>query len=348
MNQEVSQGVSVLSRINVLDIEFPQIEGVPRMFIIKRYSQKGDGETSYRYLFYPARITDDVAESLREILSSYVASLLDVESESIPIYHPDLEEFPCYVELTVNTFPYWSYFIKALKLNYETGSSPKNIESSLWGYLFYFRTPTYAIGYAKRLSKSKVLRKRLLKGGLVDRNIVFNSVENVKGIEIDNSADFVFVVKFNPHDNPIESWGIIWNKSNFESLLDVYEHQRQKAMEILNQCHTLPRLLPEDSFNTFKEVIKGNRQLHKMLLNPITKLYMNEVTIDDFKEVKEKFGNEVSFDVDERSGKIILPFPDSSREYLKAVREVLGVIGARFTKTLNNRHISRGKPEELR
>lgn len=348
MNPEVSQGISVPSRINVLDIEFPQIEGVPGMFIIKRYSQKEDGETSYRYLFYPARITDDVAESLGGILSSYVSSLEDMESESIPIYHPDLEEFPCYVDLTVNTFPYWSYFTKALKLNYEAERAPKNIESSLWGYLFYFRTPTYAIGYAKRLSKSKVLRKRLLKGGLVDRNIVFNSVEDVEGIEIDNSADFVFVVKFDPNDNPIESWGIIWNKPNFESLLDVYEHQRQKAMEILNQCRTLPRLLPEDSFNTFKEVIKGNRQLHKMLLNPITKLYMNEVTIDDFKEVKEKFGNEVSFDVDERSGKIILPFPDSSREYLKAVREVLGVIGARFTKTLNDRHISKGKPEELR
>lgn len=359
-----------LTRIDIPEImsRFPTIEDeeilVPGMFIIKRYPKQDGENRQYKYLFYRAEITDAVAESLKEILSAYINSLSRLETESIPVYHPDLEEIPCYVRLSSTEFPYWSYFIEALRLDYEMEKPPKNIESNLWGYLFYLRTPEYAIGYAKRLSKSKVVKKRFLKGGLVHSGTVlnsieeteddglilaFNAIETVEGIEFDNSADFVFVVKFDEGDpNRAESsWGIVWNKGGFESLLDVYEHQKQKALEVLEQCNTLQSVLTDEDLQNFKQAVESNRQLHKMLLHPVTKQYMNEATIEDFKWVKEKFGDEVSFDIDEASGMVILP-PIDSKEYTKAIREVLGVIGARFTKTLNDKHISKGKPEELR
>lgn len=342
------------TRIKVSELEFHPLDGVPvitpRMFIIKRYRTQKEESTPYKYLFYPATITDEVAENFKEILSIYIDSIPKLETGSIPVYHPDLEEFPCYVELTSDGFPYWSHFVNVLKLDYET-RAPKNIESNLWGYLFYLRAPYYAIGYAKRLSKTKIVKKkRFLKGGLVDRNIVFNAVEEIDGIEFDDSVDFLFVVEFNKgNPNQVESsWGIIWNKNGFESMLDVYEHQKQKALEVLNRCRTLPSILSDDDIERFKEVVESNRQLHRMLLNPVTEKYMNEVTLKDFKQVKEKFGDEVSFDVDEEQSKVVLPSPDSNREYLKAIREVLSVFGARFTKTLNDDHILRGKPEELR
>ncbi|AIU69257.1 hypothetical protein TEU_02260 [Thermococcus eurythermalis] len=346
-----------LTRIKVSDLEFPPLDKVqdevpvitPRMFIIKRYRTPKEESTPYKYLFYPATITDEVVGSFKEILSTYIDYISELETESIPMYHPDLEEFPCYVELTSDGFPYWSYFVNVLRLDYEA-KAPKNIESNLWGYLFYLRAPYYAIGYAKRLSKSKIVKKkRFLKGGLVDRNIVFNSVEEIDGIEFDESVDFLFVVKFSKNDpNQVKSsWGIIWNKNGFESLLNVYEYQKQKALEVLEQCNTLQSVLTDEDLQNFKQTVESNRQLHKMLLHPVTKQYMNEATIEDFKWVKEKFGDEVSFDIDEDSNRVILP-PTDSEEYKKAVREVLGVIGARFTKTLNDQHISKGKPEELR
>jgi len=358
------------TRINISEItsRFSTIEEeeilVPGMFIIKRYRKQDGGDRQYKYLFYRAEIADKVAESLKEILFTYINSLSRLGTESIPVYHPDLEEIPCYVEFSSTDFPYWSYFVDALRIDYEEERVPKNIESNLWGYLFYLRTPQHAIGYAKRLSKSKVVKKSFLKGGLVHRGTVlnsveetkedkpilaFNAIETVEGIEFDNSADFVFVVNFDGEDrNKAESsWGVIWNKSGFESLLDVYEHQKQKALEILEQCNTLQSVLTDEDFQNFKQIIESNRQLHKMLLHPVTRQYMNEATIEDFKWVKEKFGDEVSFDIDEDSNRVILP-PTDSEEYKKAVREVLGVIGARFTKTLNDQHISKGKPEELR
>lgn len=356
------------TRVNISEItsKFPTIEEeeilVPGMFIIKRYRKQDGEDGQYKYLFYRAEITDEVAESLKEILSTYINSLSRLGTESIPVYHPDLEEIPCYVELSSTDFPYWPYFVEALRTDYEEERAPKNIESNLWGYLFYLRTPQYAIGYAKRLSKSKVVRKRFLKGGLVHRGavlnsveetgedrliLVFNSVEEVEGIEFDNSADFVFVVEFGDGDpnNAESSWGIIWNKSGFESLLDVYEHQKKKAMKILEQCRTLPQLLSKEDLANLVSTVEKNRQLHKMLLNPVTAEYMNEVTINDFKEVRNKF--DVSFDIDENNQKIILPAPNSDN-YTKAVREVLSIIGARFGKTINNKHIFKGKPEEIR
>ncbi len=359
-----------LTRINISEItsRFPEIEEgkvlVPGMFIIKRYPKQEGENKQYKYLFYRAEITNEVPESLEEILFTYINSLSKLGTESIPRYHPDLEETPCYVELSPSDFPYWSYFVEALRTDYEEKRVPKNIESNLWGYLFYLRTPEYAIGYAKRLSKSKVVKKRFLKGGLVHRGTVlnsieeteddglilaFNAIETAEGIEFDNSADFVFVVKFNDRNpNKAESaWGIIWNKGGFESLLDIYEHQKQKALEVLKQCNTLQSVLADEDLQNFKQAVESNRQLHKMLLHPVTRQYMNEATIEDFKWVKEKFGEEVSFDIDEATNMIILP-PTNSKEYTKAVREVLGVIGARFTKTLNDQHISKGKPEELR
>ncbi|ASJ08059.1 hypothetical protein A3L11_01985 [Thermococcus siculi] len=334
------------------------------MFIIKRYPKQDGENRQYKYLFYYAGITDEVADSLKEILSTYIGSLSKLETESIPRYHPDLEETPCYVELSPIDFPYWSYFTEALRLDYEVERTPKNIESNLWGYLFFLRGSQYAIGYAKRLSKSKVVKKRFLKGGLVHRGTVlnsieetgddglilaFNAIETVEGIEFDNSADFVFIVRFDERDpNRAESsWGVIWNKGGFESLLDVYEHQKQKALEVLEQCNMLQSVLADEDLQNFKQVVESNRQLYKMLLHPVTRQYMNEATIEDFKWVKEKFGEEVSFDIDETANRVILP-PTNSKEYKKAVREILGVIGARFTKTLNNKHISKGKPEELR
>ncbi|WP_157722408.1 hypothetical protein [Thermococcus gorgonarius] len=357
-------------RIDVSEImsKFPTIKDeeilVPGMFIIKRYPKQDGENRQYKYLFYHAEITDVVAEILQEILFAYITSLSRLETESIPVYHPDLEETPCYVELSSKDFPYWIYFVEALRTDYEEERVPKNIESNLWGYLFFLRGSQYAIGYAKRLSKSKVVKKRFLRGGLAHRGdvlnsveetekdkliLAFNAIETVEGIEFDNSADFVFVVNFDDVDpNKAESsWGVIWNKSGFESLLDVYEHQKRKALEILEQCNTLQSVLTDEDFQNFKQIIESNRQLHKMLLHPVTRQYMNETTIEDFKWVKEKFGDEVSFDIDEDSNRVMLP-PTDSEEYKKAVREVLGVIGARFTKTLNDQHISKGKPEELR
>ncbi|AEH24468.1 hypothetical protein [Pyrococcus yayanosii] len=339
-----------------VNVQFPEIEGTPQMLIIKRYplrKQSEDSESTnkrYRYLFYPAEITDDVAENLKEILSNYISMTLNTQGENnLPSYHPDIDELPCYVELTSENFPYWQDFVEVLKLDSDSRQerAPKTLETNLWGYLFYLRSENYAIGYAKKLSKSKVLKKKkLLKGGLVHRGILFNSVEEIEGIELDISTDFIFVVKFDQEDNPTQSWGIIWNKSNFEALLDVYEYQKEKAMGILGQCRTLPQLLSEEDLANLKATVEGNRQLHKMLLNPVTAKYMNEVTINDFKEVKKKF-RDVSFDIDENNQKVLLPSPNSE-EYIKAVREVLSIIGARFGKTMNNQHIFKGKPEEIR
>lgn len=337
---------------------------IPGMFIIKRYRKQGTENQQYKYVFYPAQISDEVVDRLKESLSDHVNYLSKLKMESIPVYHPDLEETPSYVELSPVKFPYWSNFIEAIRLDYEEDKVPKNIKSNLWGYLFYLRNPYHAIGYAKRLSKTTVVKKRFLKGGLVHRGkvfnsaeeikedkliLAFNSIEDVEGIELDDSMDLMFVVKFNDEDPDIidSSWGIIWSKGGFESLLDVYEYQKQNAMQILKQCNTLPSVLTDEDLQNFKQAVESNRQLHKMLLNPVTKQYMNEATIDDFKWVKEKLGNEVSFDIDKNTDKVILP-PVDSKEYTKAVREVLGVIGARFTKTLNDKHISKGKPEELR
>jgi|GEM_PF-4250664 len=331
---------------------FPEINGDPHVIIIKRYpvsSRDGSGETQkkYQYSFYLAQLGSSVTISFQGILSTYVNSVQNGEN-SLPQYHPDLEEYPCYVDLNPRNFPYWEDFQDSI-FNPDSRSrkKPKKLESNLWGYMFYLYNDNYVIGYAKRLSPSKILKTSVIRARIHD-DIILDSVQEVKGIEFDESADFVFVIELDSNGNPSKSWGVIWNKNGFESMLDVYEHQKQKALEVLNRCRTLPSILSDDDLERFKEVVESNRQLHKMLLNPVTEKYMNEVTLKDFKQVKEKFGDEVSFDIDEEQGKVVLPSSDSNRDYLKAIREVLGVLGARFTKTLNDDHILRGKPEELR
>lgn len=334
-----------------VSVTLPKIEGDPHVIIIKRYPGSSQGESDknqkkYRYSFYLAQLGEDVTNAFEKVLSNYVDSAQKGEN-SIPIYHPDIEEYPCYVNLNPTEFQYWKDFQDSI-LNSESRSrkKPKKLESNLWGYMFYLHGGRYVIGYAKRLSPSKILKTSVIRAKL-HNDIVLDSVQEVEGIEFDRSADFIFVIELDSEGNPSKSWGIIWNKGGFESLLDVYEHQKQKAMNILGQCQTLPQLLSQENLAKLKSTVEGNRQLHKMLLNPVTAKYMNEVTINDFKEVKEKF-RDVSFDLDEEQGKVILPSPDSKKEYLKAIREVLSVLGARFTKTLNDDHILRGKPEELR
>lgn len=333
-----------------VDIRFPEIEGDPHMLIIKRSQlpkKERANDRKYRYSFYQAYMRNDIISAFRDILHNHILSLQNSQENELPKYHPDIEELPCYVELNPIEFPYWDDFIDAIKIGSESRSrrAPRKLKSNLWGYVFYLYNDQYAIGYVRKLSPSKVLNKTIITT-LIHDGLVFDSIKEVKGIEFDGSIDFVFVV-FNDEDPDIIDWGIIWNKNNFESLLDVYEYQKQKAMEVLRQCNTLPSVLMDEDLQNFKQAVESNRQLHKMLLNPVTKQYMNEVTIDDFKQVKGKFGNEVSFDIDANTGRVILP-PVDSEGYIKAIREVLGVIGARFTKTINDRHISKGKPEELR
>jgi hypothetical protein len=108
----------------------------------------------------------------------------------------------------------------------------------------------------------------------------------------------------------------------------------------------LAQVLTEQDLEEIKKHVERNRQLHKMLLNPVVEKHMNEVDINDLKFVKEKFEDGVSFDIDDNGEKLI--FPREDMEKLRAIREIIGVIGCRFGRTVNNKHVFKGKPEEIR
>jgi len=335
-------------------VEFPELNGDGQLIIVKRFPN-GQESKKYRYSFYHTESTDHIISELKELLSQKMDL---VHGNTIPFYHPDLEESPVYVELTEDNFPYWGNFIGAI-VSSENRSRriPKNLESSLKGYLFYLYSQEYIIGYARRLYPSKVIKKRVLKinrregvkvhpEALIEKEILLNSIEEVEGIEIDNFVDFIFVITLDECGNAHDSWAIVFNKCNFESILDVYEHQKTKALSIFSKCTMLAQVLTEQDLEEIRKHVERNRQLHKMLLNPVVEKHMNEVDINDLKFVKEKFEDGVSFDIDDNGEKLI--FPREDMEKLRAIREIIGVIGCRFGRTVNNKHVFKGKPEEIR
>jgi len=306
-------------------IKFPDIKKNAELCFVRKYIQKG----ITRYNFYRANINTKVSQVLKEWLIKKTSELSDkkLEEYTVDNFH-DTE----YINLKdINT---WNEFEqKAFTLEHQKDEILEKIKNHLIAFVVYVKQENLIIGYVRKITPTSLLNKRgqyfIFLG-----DSSFNEIKEQKGIEIDEFADLVFKISEN------KSEGAILQKYNFNSIFSIFEQQKTDAVKMLEKSDLITKHPQKDEI---ENIVKSDRQIQRMLLNPLFKEHVNEVGFDTLKKLKEELGDKISFELDENNKLPIFP-PDKMKE---AIKDFIKTISYRYQRDLEGKHVLESKPIKM-
>jgi len=308
-------------------IKFQEIEDKEKvqLVFVRKYRQN----RVTRYIFYRANINKKVSEELKKWLKDHIEK---VDDKDLKEYSPDNYKDLEYVDLS--SIDKWKFFKdQAFTIKSQEQTDLSKIKSNLVAFIIYLQKGKQIIGSIRKITPSNVLNKTGL-FTLFLENSAFNEIKEDKGIRIDKYSDFVFKITTD------KSEGIIVTKYNFNSIFDVYEQQKKESVKLLKDC-TVISSHPES--NQIKEIVKNDRTIQRMLINPIVKDHMNEINFDIIKNLKNEIQTTLAFEVDEQNKQII--FPDNKKK--EAIRDFIKVISWKYSRSLDSTHIVEGNPQKI-
>ena len=308
-------------------IKFPDIEDKEKaqLVFVRKYRQN----KVTRYIFYRANINKNVSEELKKWLKEHIKK---VEDKTLNEYSPDNYKDLEYVDLP--SIDKWEFFQKhAFSIKSQEHADLSKIKSNLVAFIIYIQKGKEIIGSIRKITPSNVLNKTGL-FTLFLENSAFNELREDKGIRIDKYSDFVFKITKD------KSEGVIITKYNFNSIFDVYEQQKKESIKLLKNC-TVISSHPES--NDIQEIVKSDRTIQRMLINPIVKDHMNEINFDIIKNLKNEIQTTLAFEIDEQNKQIV--FPNNNKK--EAIRDFIKVISWKYSRSLDSTHIVEGNPEKI-
>lgn len=297
----------------------------------RQYSKEYQQQKETKYVFYRANIVKEVSEKLEIWL---VDNIKKVDGKHL-IESNTSENGDNLKYVDLSTVERWGFFKdRAFTITTQDDADLFKIKSNLIAYIVYIKNDENdVVGYVRKITPSSVLnqtgRFKLLSSGSV-----FNEIKEDKGIKIGEHADVIFRI-----ENDI-SEGVIIDEPNFNSIFDMYEQQENESIKILNNIAIISDHPEKDEIES---IVRNDRRIQKMLINPIVEEHMNEITFEIFRILKQEIPETLLFDVDESNKQIIFPEDDKK----KAIRDFIKVIGWRYLKSLDLTHIIEGTPAEI-
>lgn len=306
-------------------INFPELEKKPQICFVRKYRHKG----KTHYMFYHAKIKKKVSGVLLSWLSNNIQRVNGKEFEEATISN---FQNPEYVNL--NEVDIWQLFKeKAFTLEQENEEILEKIKQGLVAFVVYIKQGSNIIGYARNITPSKVLTKKGLYSIFLDDS-TFNDIRERKGIEVDEYADLVFKI------SDRESEGVILVKYNYNSIFDIITQQRKDSIKALRKS---PLFNQHERKSEIEAIVNKNRMLQKMILNPIFKERVSEITFETFKTLKAELNSKVSFEIDETNQKVLFP----NDKETEAIKDFIKTISSKFARDIDKKHILEVEPERI-
>ncbi len=306
--------------------------GTPNLVFIKTYrSQTNEGQKETRYTFYRANIGSTVAQKLKEWLLENIG---EVNGGKFEEYDISTEEGD-YEYVDLSGIENWEHLKnRAFTLGTQDEVDLRKVKSNLKGYMIYSKIgDNNIIGLVRKITQSSVLDKRGIYR-LYLAGSAFNEIKEERNVELDKYADLVFKT------NNDVSEGVVLNKPNFNSIFDIQEQQRRQSMDVLDNLELIE---DHPQREEIVSIVQEDRRFQKMLINPIVREHMNEVTFDIIRTLKQEIPNELAFDIDEPNEQII--FQDENKK--EGIHDFIKVIGWRYSRTVDLSHIIEGTPSEV-
>jgi len=304
---------------------FPEINGSAELCFVRKYRQKG----VTHYIFYRANIKTEVSEVLKEWLIKKTSEISNIELKEYTI-----DDFEDAEYINLKEINKWSEFEqKAFTLEHQEEEILEKIKNHLIAFVIYVKQDDLVIGYIRKITPASLLNKKGLYS-LFLKDSSFNEIKEQKGIEIDNSADLVFKISKD------KSEGAILKKYNFNSIFDIFEQQKTDSVKILKESDLITK---HPEIAEIENIVKSDRQIQKMLLNPLFKEHAKEINFDTLKKLKDEVGDKICFELDESNKVPIFP-ADKKKE---AIKDFIKTISYRYQRDLDSKHVLESKPIKM-
>lgn len=304
-------------------IDFSKVEendGV-QLVVIKKYASWNEKERQTNYSFFKIGLKKDISSKLKDWV---IANFKSVKDKKIIDYNPsveledlekiDLRNFNAWREFEDNAFKGINF--KEIQL--------KQIGKSAVGLVMFVKTNDGVFGQIKRISPSYILSKGLSYILHFD-GASFSDLKEETGIRLDHKADFIF------YTNKEKSEGIIINKDNFNFVFDVWEEYKKKA---LSNSKNIKIFADSFCFDLLCQLVESDRQIQRMLINPLIERYLNEISYPELKALKNGAPS-LNFEIDEEKQDFILPLGNEK----EAIRDLIKAVSGRFGFTINQKHL---------
>jgi hypothetical protein len=304
-------------------IEVPKFEEKDylQFCLIKRYRIDKNGKKITKYSFRKIGLSKNISYDLRAWLLENIKS---IQGKKLDSYNPaTILEEPEFVNLS--KIPHWNLFLEKgfSGFNFDDVDLRKE-KGNLIGIMFYVKKEGKLWGQIKRIHKTSVLNQKGLYMLYLQKNN-FNEIKEEKGIRFDKSFDILF------YSDDKESSGIIFDKSNFKTILDLWEEDKIKSLENLDKVELFQR---SEHLDTIKEITESDMMIQRMLRNPAFEEYLNDLTYPDLVALKEEMP-ELIFDLNPEKQDFI--FPEENKK--DAMKDLIKVLCGRYNYSLNKKNI---------
>lgn len=296
-------------------------EDYAQICFVKKYGRKKDGKNVTNYSFFKIGIRKEISKEVKEWVKQ---NFKKIKKEKIIDYNPSVE-LEDLERIDLKKLEAWNKFEQEAfdGINFRAPELNK-LKSNLIAVIIFVKTINNYYGQIKRIFPGNILNQKGLYN-LYFNGEEFNDLREESGLRLYKSADFIFC------SDDKGSEGIVLNKENFNKIFDLWEEYKKRSLENAKEVKLFAQ---SQYFNSFCVVINEDKQIQKMLMNPVFENYLNEIGYGDLAKLKRQVPG-LNFELDDKQKDFILP-KDNEKE---AIRDLIKVISGRFGRSINNKHV---------
>lgn len=288
---------------------------------VKKYRDSTEKGPVTKYSFFKIGTNKEISKEVKKWLEE---SFDKVRREKLVAYNPSVE-LENFEKVDLSGLDIWDEFENNAfgGINLRIPELDK-LKNGLVAVIIFVKTAQEYYGQITRTFPSNILNKK----GLYKLHFngqKFNDLSEDKGLRLHKKADFIFYNKGGKKE------GIILDKNNFKEIFDLWEEYRKKALENAKGVNLFSK---SQYFNSFYDVIGGDRQIQKMLMNPEFEQYLNDTTYEHLIKLKKEVP-EIAFELDEENKDFVLP----TGKEKESIKSLIKAISGRYSRTLDNQHL---------
>lgn len=293
----------------------------PQLCLCRKYHKKG----KVAYIFLRADISTGVAEELKKWLIANINKIKEQDISTYPENNPGEIYF-----MNLDNIENWKIFNKnAFSLeNQEILQDLKKIKRNLDHYIIYIQMDDVLVGMIRRLKPKHVI-ERSGRFALFFDDKAFNSIKEVKGLELDQECDFLFLKS---KDKKI---CLVVDEKNFDSIFDLYMQEMDKTIESIEDSSIYNHIQDKQRF---MEIVREDSNIQRLMMKSVSQIGISEVTMNDLRNIKNTLKGKVRFKV----GKQNIEFPPQYEK--EAIKDFLKSVGHCYTKAFFRNYVIEGVP----
>jgi len=260
----------------------------PKNRINLRFCKKTRQNRTSQYSFHNAGINKEIEECFREWLTN---SIKWIENRGILDNEVTSNNNTCFQAVDLNSILNWNQFNeKAFKISENISINISKYKSNLHSQIIFTKTAdeNYIIGQISKLTPAHVMKGKN-EFFLFHNGSTFNSIYELNdGVKLKKFANFFFIM------SKSLNIGIIINEENFEQIFDMNEQYEHEAITNISKSAIFASILNQEEIIS---IVKDDRNIQKMLRNPVTKQVLSIITLEAIIMIKEELRDLLPYNI---------------------------------------------------